>query len=158
LAEKLDYEIYRLAVGRTSIKLPVIEMFNEFKKIDLLTLYIGINDSALKSLEKFKQEYDQMLTIIRKNHPDTKIFSITIHAIPKDKTSKHTSTKLIDFRKPVTTLVQKRQQEGDKNLFLIHGESLSTLGDAANPGNVHLSIDGAKHWAEKLYPQIKKSL
>ncbi|MCF6313062.1 MAG: SGNH/GDSL hydrolase family protein [Verrucomicrobiales bacterium] len=158
LAEKLDYEIYSLAVGGASIRLPVIEMFDQFEKIDLITIYIGINDSGRKSLEQFEKEYDQMLSIIRKNHPDTKIFCITLHAIPADKTSQHTGINLIDFRKPVATVVTKRQAQGDKNLFLIDGQSLTTLDDAMNPGNVHLSIDGAKHWAEKLYPQIKKSL
>lgn len=158
LAEKLDYEIYSLAVGGTSIRLPVIEMFDQFKKIDLITIYIGINDSARKSLEQFEQEYDQVLSTIRKNHPDTKIFCITLHAIPAEKSSKLTGIKLIDFRKPVTSVVTKRQQQGDGNLFLIDGESLTTLDDAMNPGNVHLSIDGAKHWAEKLYPQIKNKL
>lgn len=158
LAEKLDYEVYSLAVGGASIKLPVIEMFNQFEKIDLITIYIGINDSGRKSLEQFEKEYDSMLTIIRKKHPKTKIFCITMHAIPEDKTSKFTGTKLIDFRKPVAAVITQRQQQGDENLFLIHGESLTTLDDAMNPGNVHLSIDGAKHWAEKIYPQIKGKL
>lgn len=158
LAEKLDYEIYSLAVGGASIKPHVIEMFDEFKKIDLITIYIGINDSARKSLAEFRQDYDEMLSIIREHHPDTKVFCITIHAIPEDKVGKFSKVKLVDYRKPIVDLIRQRQQQGDKNLFLIDGQSLTTLDDAMNPGNVHLSIDGAANWAQKLYSQIKDKL
>ncbi len=159
LAEKLDYEVHSLAVGGASIKLPVVEkMFKEFEKIDLITIYIGINDSGRKSLQQFGEEYDQMLSLIRKSHPATKIFCITIHSIPEDKSSRLTKIKMIDFRKPVAEVVELRQKKGDGNLFLIDGRSLTTLEDAMNPGNVHLSVDGAKHWSEKLYPQIKDEL
>ncbi len=158
LAEKIDYKIYSLAVGGASIKLPVIEMFGEFEEIDLITIYIGINDSARKTLAEFRQDYDDMLSIIRKHHPETKIFCITIHAIPGDKRGRFSKIKLVDFRQPIIDVIRQRQQQGDKNLFLIDGQSITTLDDAMNAGNVHLGVDGAAHWAENLYQQIKNKL
>lgn len=59
---------------------------------------------------------------------------------------------------PIIDVVSERQRKGDKNLFLIDGQSITTLDDAMNPGNVHLGVEGAAHWAEKLYPQIREEL
>ena len=158
LADKINYEVYSLAVGGASIRLPVIEMFREFEHIDLITIYIGINDAARKSVEQYKKDYDAMLSIIRKFHPDTKIVCITMHTVPENKVGKFSKVKLVDYRKPVIEVVAQRQKNGDKNIFLVKGEELASLADAMNPGNVHLSIEGADRWAEKLYQKIKDKL
>ena len=158
LAEKINYEVYSLAVGGASIKLPVIEMFGQFDHIDLITVYIGINDAARKSIEQYKKDYDEMLSIIRKYHSKTKIVCITMHTVPEDKVGRFSKVRLIDYRKPVIEIVTARRKEGDGNLFLVHGDQLTTLKDAMNPGNVHLSIEGADKWAEKLYQKIKDKL
>jgi len=77
LAEKLDYEIYSLAVGGAKIKLSIVECFQYFDQVDLVTFYLGINDAASKTVEEYKKDYDDALGIIRKYHPHAKIFCIT---------------------------------------------------------------------------------
>ena len=158
LAEKLDFDYYSLAVGGAKIKLPVVECFQYFDCVDLVTFYLGINDAASKTVEEYKKDYDDALGIIRKYHPDAKIFCITLHTIPEDKVGKFTKVPLIQYRQPVVDVVTARQKAGDKNLFLVDGTQLVGLEDAMNPGNVHLSVEGADKWAERLYKKILPKL
>ena len=154
LAEKLGCDYYSLAVGGAKIMLPAVECFKYFKKVDLVTFYLGINDAAVKSPEEYARDYDAALGVIRKYQPDAKIFCITIHTLPEDKVGKFTKTPLAAYRQPVRDVVAARQKAGDKNLFLVEGTTLAGLEDAMNPGNVHLGVDGAKRWADRLYEVI----
>jgi len=158
LAEMLGYDYYSLAVGGAKIKLPVVECFQYFDHVDVITFYLGINDAASKTVEEYKKDYDDALGIIRKYHPEAKIFCITLHTIPEDKVGRYTKIPLIQYRQPVIDVVTARQKAGDKNLFLVDGTQLAKLEDAMNPGNVHLSIDGADKWAKQLYKKIAPDL
>jgi len=158
LAEKLDYDYYNLAVGGANIKPAVVETFKVFDHVDLVTFYLGINDAARKTLEEYKKDYEDALDIIRKYHPSAKIFCITLHTIPEDKVGRHTEIPLVDYRQPVIEVVAARQQAGDKNIFLVDGTKLVGLEDAMNPGNVHLSVDGADKWAKNLYREVAQHL
>jgi lysophospholipase L1-like esterase len=158
LAEKLGYDYYSLAVGGAKIKLPVVECFQYFDQVDLVTFYLGINDAASKTVAEYKKDYDDALGIIRKYHPTAKIFCITMHTIPEDKVGKFTKVPLIQYRQPVIDLIAARQKAGDKNIFLVDGTKLVGLDDAMNPGNVNLSVDGADKWAKNLYQKIKPNL
>jgi len=158
LAEMLDYDYYSLAVGGAKIGLPVVECFQYFDHVDLITFYLGINDAASKTVEEYEKDYGDALGVIRKYHPQAKIFCITLHTIPEDKMGRYTKIPLIQYRQPVVDVVAARQKAGDKNLFLVDGTQLVGLEDAMNPGNVHLSIDGADKWAKKIYQKITQQL
>ena len=158
LAEKLGYDYYSLAVGGAKIKLPVVECFQYFDHVDLVTFYLGINDAATKTVEEYKKDYAAALEIIRKYHPSAKIFCITLHTVPADKVGKFTKVPLTEYRQPVIDVVAARQNAGDQNIFLIDGTQLVGLEDAMNPGNVHLSVDGADKWAKNIYKEIKPHL
>jgi lysophospholipase L1-like esterase len=156
LAQQLGYDFHSLAVGGASIKPEVVEAFKEFKHIDLITFYLGINDAGNKTPEQYRKAYDEALSIIRKYHPKTKIFCITIHSIPEDKKGRFAP--LVAYRKPVGQVVAARRAAGDENLFLVKGTDLVGLDGALNPGNVHLSIEGADTWAKNLARIIRKDL
>jgi lysophospholipase L1-like esterase len=107
-----------------------------------------------KTPEQYKKAYDEALSIIRKYHPKTKIFCITIHTMPEGKKGRFAP--MAAYRKPVEEIVAARRAAGDKNLFLVKGTELVGLDGAATPGNVHLSIDGADTWAKNLARIIRK--
>ena len=150
LADSLGYEVRNLAIGGASINLPLIEReFKELKHIDLITIYIGINDAGRSTPDEFKKHYAAMLETIRKHHPDTKIFCVSMHSVPEKKTGRK-GFKLVEYRKPAEDAVKERQAAGDKNIYLVDGTKLVGLKDAATPGNVHLSPEGAAKWARNL--------
>ena len=156
LADLLGYDIHNLAIGGASIKPDFMEVFKEFKRIDLITIYIGINDAGNKTPAEFKKAYREMLETIRKYHPDTKIFCISIHSVPEDKRGRR--GKLVDYRQPVVDAVGERRATGDKNIYLVDGRKLVDIEDAMSPGNVHLSPEGAAKWARNLYKIVKPVL
>jgi len=156
LAQKLGYDFHSLAVGGASIKPQVVETFEQFEKIDLITFYLGINDTGNKTPEQYKEAYDEALSIIRKSHPETKIFCITIHTVPDGKKGRFAP--MAAYRKPVEDVVAARRAAGDNKLFLVKGTDLVGLDDAATPGNVHLGIEGADKWARNLHKIISKNL
>jgi lysophospholipase L1-like esterase len=155
LSEKLGFELYNIAIGGSSIDPERLSMFKDFKKIDLLTVYIGINDAGKKSPEEFKKAYANLLSTIRASHPETKIVCISMHTMPEGKKGRG-GFLLSDYAQPVKDVVAAMKAEGDNNILLVDGTQLAGLEDAMSPGNVHLSIKGADKWANKLYGKIKE--
>ena len=155
LAEKINYEVYSLAIGGAKINRNLFPMFKEFKHIDLITVYIGINDAGAKTLKEYGDDYNALLDAIRASHPETKIVCISMHTLPKDKKGKKDGTPLREYGEVAKEIVKKRVAAGDKKLMLVDGTELVGLEDAMNPGNVHLSIAGADKWAKNLYKKIE---
>jgi lysophospholipase L1-like esterase len=156
LAQKLDYDFHSLAVGGASVKLDVVKVFQQFDQIALITFYLGINDSGNKTPAQYKKACADALALIRKHHPESKIFCITLHTLPADKKGRYAP--LAAYRQPLADVVTARRAAGDTNIFLVKGTELVGLDDAASPGNVHLSVAGARHWAEAIYPLIVREL
>jgi lysophospholipase L1-like esterase len=89
---------------------------------------------------------------MREKHPDTKIYCISM-TYTTQLNSKKSKISVDDFRKVVREVVAKRQNNGDKNLFLVKGEDLTTKANLKD--KVHFSVDGAKLFADALYQEIK---
>ncbi len=161
LAEKLNYELYNLAVGGGKISVPAGEMLKDWNKIDLITILIGYNDlhSAGKSIDRFKNEYNKLIDAIRKNHPKTPVFCIS-PLFTRKPVSKKTGINIVEFRKVVENIVQQRRQNGDKNIYLIKGDEITSeeFLRTDRPDPVHLSPKGASMLADRLYEIIVKTL
>ncbi len=156
LAEKLGYELFNLAVGGGKTSQVMAEMIrDDFAKIDMMTILVGFNDYNGQgvSVEEYTNRYSKVLQTIREKHPNTKTYCITL-LTTKANISKTSQIPADDFRKAVREIVAKRQKGGDKNIFLIKGENLTTIEDLND--KVHLNIKGAANFAEVLYQEINK--
>lgn len=161
LAKKLNANYYNLAVGGGKISIPAAKQLKDWKKIDLMTILIGYNDWCFdgKSPADYKTKYRELLQVVRKNHPKTKIYCITL-LYTKNKKSRKTGEefKPAEYRAELEALVKELQQAGDKNLFLIKGDEITSEKNlqADRPSDpVHLSVEGARMLAEELHQRLK---
>ena len=157
LAELLEHQFFNLGVGGGKVSQTAAEMIaSDFKNIDIMTVLIGYNDlmSGKISPEIYMNRYNKFLTTVRKSHPKTKIFCITLTHTTKTSNKEGITPEL--FRKVVRTIVNKRRSKGDKNIYLIEGDRITTEADLKDP--VHLNIEGATNFAHKLYKEIKGKL
>ncbi len=155
LAEKMGYELFNTAVGGAKTSTIMAEMIrDDFEKIEMITVLIGFNDYNGKgiSTEEYTKRYTNVLTILREKHPNTKIYCISMTYTTQN-ISKKSQIPADDFRKVVREVVAKRQNNGDKNIFLIKGEEITNKANLKD--KVHFSVDGAKLFADALYHVIK---
>ena len=161
LSKKLGVDYYNLAVGGGKISMLAAKQLKDWYKIDLMTILIGYNDWVFdgKTPDSYKKKYREFLKEVRLHHPETKIFCISL-LYTKNHKSRKTGEKYQpdDYRKALKSLVQELQEAGDKNLFFIAGDQITSIanlqGDAAPKDMVHLGIPGAKMFAEELYKKI----
>jgi lysophospholipase L1-like esterase len=127
---------------------------DDFKHIDVMTILIGFNDYNGEGvdLKTYKNRYEKVLKTIRSKHPNTKIYCITM-TYTTQLNSKKTGIPAEGFRRSVREVVNSRQKNGDKNIYLIEGEKISSEKNLKD--KVHFSIEGAKNFANALYLQIK---
>ncbi|APY08234.1 hypothetical protein BWZ20_07930 [Winogradskyella sp. J14-2] len=150
LAKKLNYELFNTAVGGSKTSEVMAEMIrDDFKHIDMMTVLIGTNDFNGEGVgvEALKKRYENILNIIRETHKETKIYCI-VSLATKWKTSKKTNLPIELFIAAITEIIKERQQKGDDNIYIIEGDKLTTIEDLKD--NVHLSVAGAKSFAEEL--------
>lgn len=159
LSRSLGLELYSVAVGGGKISVPVAKMLKDWEKIHAITILIGYNDlfGEGKTVEQYKSKYNEMLDAIRANHPDTKVFCMTLLFTTNQKSEK-TGHVPEEFRQAVRDIVAERKNAGDNNLFLVEGELLIAQEDLND--KVHLNIDGAEKLSKKMRdivaPVIKK--
>lgn len=160
LAKKLGYDYFNLAVGGGKISVPAAEQLKDWKKVDLITVLIGYNDWCFegKSPETYRAKYKDFLQEIRKNHPQTEIYCISL-LYTKNKKAKKTDFTPAEFRSSLESLVKELQQAGDKNLHCIEGDKITSEKNlqADKPQDpVHLGIDGASLLADELFKAINQ--
>ena len=121
----------------------------------MITVLIGFNDYNGKgiSAEEYSKRYTNVLNTLREKHPSTKIYCISMTYTTQNN-SKTSQIPADDFRKVVREVVAKRQNNGDKNIFLIKGEDITN--ETSLKDKVHFSIQGAHDFAEALYTAINK--
>ena len=156
LSQKMGWELFNTAVGGAKTSKVMADMIaDDFKKIDYMTILIGFNDYNGQGVDTltFAKRYRSVLESIRSKHPDTKIFAITM-TTTKSKNSKKSGIPVEDFRQVIRNVVKQRQNNGDKNIYLIEGKPLTSEADLND--NVHLNPSGARNFAEKLAAEIQK--
>ncbi len=160
LSQKLNMELYNLGIGGSRIALPIAKLASDLPKADVITILVGYNDfnGANKTVEQFEKEYRAFLSILRTKQPKSSIFCISLLYTKKTENAKTHATPA-EFRASLEKLIGDFKKE-DKKLFLIPGEKITSLknlqpGEDTDP--VHLTITGAKLFAEELYNVILKS-
>jgi lysophospholipase L1-like esterase len=160
LASKLNLDLYNMAVGGGKISVTAAECLKDWDKIDLITILIGYNDLhfAGKKNSEYREQYSKMLEAIRKNHPETKIFCISLLFTRKNESVK-TGATTDQYRNVVTEIVKARQIKGDNNIFLIEGGQITSeknlRGDEAPTDPVHMGIEGAAMFADELFEIVR---
>ncbi|MCF7849125.1 MAG: hypothetical protein K9M45_09760 [Kiritimatiellales bacterium] len=159
LSRKLDCELFNLAVGGGKISIPTADMLGDWDRIDLITILIGYNDLHFdgKTPQTYRNKYNELLDAIRKTHPETRIYCISLLYTKKPKSEK-TGATAADFRKALAGLVAERRKK-DSNLFLVAGDKITSGKNlrADNPNDpVHLGVEGAALLADELFSIIKK--
>ena len=161
LSQKLNMNFYNLAIGGSKVSIPIAEMSKDLPKADVITLLIGYNDmnGGGHNLERFEKDYRSFLSILRKNQPKAKIFCITL-TYTKRKENPKTHLTPDDFRGVIQKVV-KEYQASDKKLYLIKGDEI-TSAENLQPGPktdaVHLTVKGARLFADALYKEMEKFL
>jgi lysophospholipase L1-like esterase len=160
LSRKLKMELYNLGIGGSRIALPIAKMATDLPKAEVITILIGYNDfnGANKTVERFEKDYRQFLTALRTMQPQSKIFCISLLYTKKTENPKSHATPN-DFRVSLEKLIADFQKD-DKRLFFISEEKITSLknlqpGEATDP--VHLTIPGAKLFANELYQVMLKA-
>ena len=157
LASNLGYDLYNLgiAAGRVSPRLGT--MLKDWEEIGFITLLIGYNDLSWAGIPKvnYLNFYSELLQNIRRSHPDTPLFCITLTFTTLKKSPK-TGITPEEYREIVRALVKKFQDQGDKNIHLIEGETLNDITGLLY--SVHLNIKGNQEVAQKLGEIIKAQL
>lgn len=161
LSQKLNMNFYNLAIGGSKVSIPIAEMSEDLPKADVITLLIGYNDmnGGGHNLERFENDYRSFLSILRKNQPKAKIFCITL-TYTKRKENPKTHLTPDDFRRVIEKVVTE-YQASDKKLYLIKGDEITSaenLQPGSNTDAVHLTVKGARLFADALYKEMKKSL
>ncbi len=155
LAKIKGWELYNLAVGGSSISPAIAEDLRE-QKIDVITILWGYNDWCFRSepYDDVKRRYEELITRLRADHPSTKIYAIVpTFSISEASRKRGSEATLEGIRVLQRSVVENLIKRGDKRLYLIDGESLTTKDDLND--NVHLNADGARNFAEKLSKVIK---
>ena len=160
ISEWMNWELYNIAVGGGKTSKVMSEMIrDEFTHIDYMTVLIGYNDYAGggESTATYTANYTEFLEIARTNHPNTKIYCLTLTATTNTTSPEEDSDVTAEeFRQVVRDIVAARQSAGDSNIFLIEGEDISTIEDLKK--QVHFTVEGALRVADKLYLEMNKTL
>ena len=154
-SEKLDYELYNLAVGGAQISLPIAELLKDWPRVDLVTILVGYNDwnSGVTAAE-FQAGYDELVGIVRRSHAEARIVCIRPLFTRSEKPTRG-DVPLDALRDAVTAVVNARSAAGDKKIFVLNGDEFTSdanLSKGADP--VHLSPVGAAKLAEELAGRI----
>jgi len=156
LAEKLEYELFNLAVGGSKISLPIVQAVKDWEHVDLFTVLIGYNDwNAGESAENYRKNLDQLIGTLRKYHPETPLFVIR-QTFTKSEAPRTGSVAIEEFRNAVSSVVAQRKNVGDQHIFVTDGDALTNESDLNDA--VHLNPAGAAKFADRLYQIIKQKL
>lgn len=154
LAQKLNMDMYNLAVSGAKISMPIAQMSNELPQADIITLLIAYNDysSGNRTVSQINNDYREHLTEIRKNQPKAQIYCVTL--LHTTNSSNATTGLTPDDVRNVVKNIVTEYQVTDSKLHLIEGDKIinssSYLAD-----QVHLNVAGASKLADELYTKIK---
>lgn len=154
VAEALNLDLYNLAVGGSKVSVPVAEMLSEFPAVDVISVLIGWNDlhGGGKTVAEYAADLAAMLDALRVSQPDARVVCISpIYTTAP--TNETTGATIQEFRQVIYDGVAARRATGDYKVHLIRGEELTSAADLND--TVHLSIDGAAHFATELAPLME---
>lgn len=153
LSKKLDLQLYNQAVGGGKISPALATTMKNFNNVKLITILIGYNDLKFqgKTVNQYIEAYNDFLNQTREAQPHTKIVCISL-LYTKTQESPKTKISPDEYRVALEQLIQQKRQEGDKNLFFVAGDSITSSKDLRPDSSdpVHLGMYGASHLAREL--------
>lgn len=157
VADRLQYDLYNLAVGGSKVSVPLGEMMAELPSFDVISILIGYNDlhSGNRTMDEFRADYSAMLDATRASQPGATLFCISPTYTPAT-VNASTGATVDEFRQVVYDAVAARQAAGDEKLFLIRGEEITTAANLAD--DVHFSEPGAALFAQNLVAEMEPIL
>jgi lysophospholipase L1-like esterase len=152
IARAKNWSLFNLAVGGSKISWPLAPMLKDHQA-DIITVLWGYNDwNSPLSLEKdIIPNYDKLIRELRTFQPQASIYCI-LPTTSKRTYPKNGKISLEDIRNAQREILLNFQNEGDKNLFIIDGSKITSIEDLND--DVHLSIQGAQNFADKLIPLL----
>jgi lysophospholipase L1-like esterase len=119
-----------------------------------VVLYAGDNDlaSGKKSPEQIAKDFDQFVSLVREQLPESKIVYIAVKPSPS-------RWKLIEQMNETNRLIRERCEQGEKLVYLdIAKPMLDKDGqprpELYKPDMLHMNDDGYKIWADLLNPHL----
>ncbi len=158
MAQAMNWDLTNLAVAGARTGWPIAQLFKD-KPVDFVTILLGFNDWMWdnKDLSYKIDQYTRLLDTLRYHQPEAKIFCITPITTTKTDPQYQVSFTLQQYREAlVRTITRRKARSGDENLFLIHGDSISTKNMLMD--GIHLGQAGAPLFAAKLTAEIKEIL
>ncbi len=154
LAQKLDMNLYNLAISGAKISIPMAEAAKDLPQADVITVLIGYNDfsSGNRTAAQIDNDYRLFLTEIRNSQPSAQIYCIT--ALYTTNTSNATTGMTAEELRNVVKDIVTEYQATDNKLHLVEGDKIITS-SAQLVDRVHLNVAGAGKLADGLYDTIK---
>jgi len=155
LAENMGWELVNLAVAGAYTGWPMAQLVKK-QRVDYIIVELGFNDWMWddKPLSVKDLQYNRLIDTLRANQKNAKIICITPIVTAKKVAQKKVDFSLDDYREMVCNIVEDHKNKGDKNIFVIHGESLTSV--AMLDDGVHLSVNGANEFAKKLTNKLNE--
>jgi lysophospholipase L1-like esterase len=157
LSENMNWELVNLAVAGAFTGWPAGQLVKD-KKVDYIIVELGFNDWMWdnKPLSYKEDQYTRLIDTLRANQKNAKIFCITSITTTETTPKMGAGFSLDDYRKMVARTVKDRRENGDENIFIINGEEITS--PVMLDDGVHLNVNGAKVFGNKLTTIIKKKL
>ena len=148
LAQARNWQYFNLGVGGSKISWPVAKMLKN-KKLDVITILWGYNDwNAGYTIDgEIAPRYTKLVETLAKDHPKAKIYCITPTATKRIQ-PKRGNLSIDDIRQAEADIVKNLQENGYKNIYLIHGPEISDTSMLNDM--VHFNIEGAAKFAKEL--------
>jgi len=158
-SQKLNANLYNLAVGGGKISSPVAQMLQHFEPLDAIWVLVGYNNwqGASQSLETITLEYETMLDHIRTHQPQAAIFCSTLTYTRHSKDAESGVTAK-EVREAIAKVVNERIGKGDSKIHLVRAETFTNEsylrfesdGKTPSKDTVHLSVAGAAMYADDV--------
>lgn len=155
LGQKLGCDFFNLGVSGGRVAPKIGEMLADWKQVDLITVLLGANDFSWAAVppERYRQTYGELIAAIRESHPLVPLFCITLTYTTRE--AGDTGDLTETYRQVVRDIVQSARAKGDDHIFLVEGDELTGPHDLYDW--VHLTADGNRRFAEKLYREIQET-
>ncbi len=155
LAKAMGWELYNMAVGGSSISPDIASDFSS-ERVDVVTILWGYNDWCFRteSYEDVEQRYNRLISTIRREHSEAKIYVIlptfTIATASRKRGEDQTVEGIREIQRKIAST---HIAQGDDRLYIIEGDKLTTAEDLND--KVHLNVEGARRFAERLSEKMR---
>ena len=162
--EKLNAQIFNMAVGGAKISPPAADLLQHFGEVDIIWILVGYNNwqGASHDIPTITAEYESLLTTIRTHQPNAKVFCNTL-IYSRNSVDAESGVTIDQARDAIAGVVNARIHAGDQKLYLIRSETFTDdsylifQADGVTPSTdpVHMGVAGAEMFADDVYRILK---